>query len=164
MISVIGVTIGTAALIIVLSVFNGFENLILRLYNSFDPDIKITKVEGKSFHLDSFPLQELRSLNGVLYVTEVLEENALVKYRDKQTLVSIKGVSDEFEKMTGLDTMMSEGKFLLKKADPQIAEVSLMQLDKYLLNTYLRNPRDRRDITPSIQTSAIPPTNRLSRA
>ena len=117
MISVVGVTIGTAALIIVLSVFNGFENLILRLYNSFDPDLKISKVEGKSFDLRSFPQHELKSLDGVLYVTEVLEENALVKYRDKQTIVSIKGVSDVFEKMTGIDTMISEGEFLLKKGD-----------------------------------------------
>ncbi len=123
MISVIGVTIGTAALIIVLSVFNGFENLILRLYNSFDPDMKISKVEGKSFHLRTFPLHELQSMDGVLYVTQVLEENALVKYHDKQTIVTIKGVSDEFEKMTGIDTMMSDGTFLLKNGDLDFAVV-----------------------------------------
>ncbi len=123
MISVIGVMIGTAALIIVLSVFNGFENLILRLYNSFDPDLKISAVEGKSFQLNTFPLQELRNLNGVMYVTEVLEENALVKYHDKQTIVTIKGVSDEFEKMTGIDTMIVEGGYLLKKGDLDFAVV-----------------------------------------
>ncbi len=123
MISVVGVTIGTAALIIVLSVFNGFENLILRLYNSFDPDLKISKVEGKSFDLKSFPIHELKSLDGVLYLSEVLEENALVKYKDKQTIVSIKGVSDVFEKMTGIDTMISEGEFLLKKGDLNFAVV-----------------------------------------
>ena len=56
MISVTGVMIGTAALIIVLSVFNGFETLILRLYNSFDPDLKISVVQGKSFSLEHFPM------------------------------------------------------------------------------------------------------------
>lgn len=123
MISVVGVTVGTAALIIVLSVFNGFEDLILRLYNSFDPDLKISKVEGKSFPLNSFPLEELKKMDAVMYVTEVLEENALVKYHDKQTIVSIKGVSDEFEKMTGIDTMLSEGSFVLKKGDLDFALV-----------------------------------------
>ena len=123
MISVVGVTIGTAALIIVLSVFNGFENLILRLYNSFDPDLKISKVEGKSFHLNTFPVHELKSIDGVLYVTEVLEENALIKYRTKQSIVSIKGVSDEFVKMTGIDSMMSEGKFKLTQGDIDFAVV-----------------------------------------
>ncbi len=123
MISVVGVMIGTAALIIVLSVFNGFESLILRLYNSFDPDLKISLVEGKTFSVNDFPLQELRSMEGVGYVTEVLEENALVKYRDKQTIVTIKGVSDDFEAMTGIDTMIVDGKYLLKEGDLDYALV-----------------------------------------
>lgn len=123
MISVVGVMIGTAALIIVLSVFNGFESLILRLYNSFDPDLKISLVEGKTFSINDFPLQELRSMEGVGYVTEVLEENALVKYRDKQTIVTIKGVSDDFEAMTGIDTMIVDGKYLLKDGDLDYALV-----------------------------------------
>ncbi|HNS12151.1 MAG TPA: ABC transporter permease [Bacteroidia bacterium] len=134
MISVLGVTIGTAALIIVLSVFNGFEDLILRLYNSFDPDIKISKVEGKSFHLNSFPLQQLREIDGVQYVSEVLEENALVKYRDKQTIVSIKGVNDEFEQMTGIDSMIAEGEFKLKHGDLDFAIVGAGIAYKLQLN------------------------------
>jgi len=117
MISVTGVTIGTAALIIILSVFNGFENLIHKLYNSFDPDLKITKTEGKSFLTSGFPLEEIKKIDGVMHLTEVLEENALVRYRDKQTIVTLKGVTDEFAKMSGVDSMIFEGKYLLTEGD-----------------------------------------------
>lgn len=122
-VSVFGVMIGTAALIIVLSVFNGFETLILRLYNSFDPDLKISAVHGKSFSLDHFPLKKIEQLNDIAYVTKVVEENALVKYRDKQYIVTIKGVSDEFEHMTGIDSMMADGEFLLHRGDTDFAVV-----------------------------------------
>ncbi|HRH64922.1 MAG TPA: ABC transporter permease [Bacteroidia bacterium] len=123
MISVVGVMIGTAALIIVLSVFNGFETLIVRMYNSFDPDLKISAVRGKSFSLENFPLEKLEQLNGVAFVTRVVEENALVKYRDKQYIITIKGVSDEFPKMTGIDSMLADGQFLLHRGDTDYAVV-----------------------------------------
>jgi len=121
MISVIGVLIGTAALVIVLSVFNGFENLIVKLYNSFDPDFKITLAEGKSFRVDELSAASLRKINGVAYVTSVLEENALVRFRDKQTIVTLKGVSEDFERMTGIDSMIVDGKFQLMNADTDFA-------------------------------------------
>lgn len=123
MISATGVMIGTAALIIVLSVFNGFETLILNLYNSFEPDLKISVAHGKSFSLENFPLQKLEQINGVAYVTKVVEENALVKYRDKQYIITIKGVSDEFQKMTGIDSMIADGQFLLHRGDTEYAVV-----------------------------------------
>src|ERR1043165_3769188 len=74
-ISVIGVTIGTCALVVVLSVFNGLEELVSSLYNTFDPEIKIQAAEGKTFDLKSFPLEQLRSINGIQYVAQSLEEN-----------------------------------------------------------------------------------------
>ena len=64
-ISAVGVLSGTAALIIVLSVFNGMENLVVNSFNSFNPDLKITLKEGKSFAMDSFPLEKLRKIDGV---------------------------------------------------------------------------------------------------
>ena len=112
-ISVVSITIGTAALIIVLSVFNGFEDLITRLYNSFDPDIKVTAAHGKAFERAWIPFEQLKKIDGVKGITEVVEENGLIKYRDKQTLATIKGVSTDFEKNTGLDSMMADGKFIL---------------------------------------------------
>jgi lipoprotein-releasing system permease protein len=112
-ISVVGVTVGTMALIVVLSVFNGFESLISSLFNSFNPDLKITATKGKTFHYTDFPLEEIKAIPGVFILTEVVEENALLKYRDKQYIATIKGVSEEFERMSGLDTMLINGSFML---------------------------------------------------
>ena len=78
MISVVGVTIGTMALIIVLSVFNGFEKLVVSLFDSFNPDIQITLREGKSFPGTDIPQNLLKEMPGVVYLTEVMEENALM--------------------------------------------------------------------------------------
>ena len=122
-ISSIGVMIGTAALIIVLSVFNGFEDLILRLYNSFDPDLRIELVAGKSFEQNKINIDQLKKIDGVAFVDEVVEESALVKYHDKQYIIKLKGVSKDFEKMTGLDSMIVAGSFLLQSGDTDYALV-----------------------------------------
>ncbi|MFH1296495.1 MAG: FtsX-like permease family protein [Bacteroidota bacterium] len=116
-ISVAGVTIGTMALIVVLSVFNGFEQLVVSLFNSFNPDIQITLREGKNFPAAAIPQELLKEIPGVLYLTEVLEENALMKYKDKQAIVTLKGVGKEYQRMTGVDTMMAEGRFLLQSGE-----------------------------------------------
>jgi lipoprotein-releasing system permease protein len=114
LISVVGVTVGTMALIIVLSVFNGFEKLVLSLFNSFNPDLVISLNEGKTFRMDDIPAEEIRRIPGVLYLSETVEENALMKYRDKQYIVTLKGVSNDFSKMTPIDSMITEGKFVLE--------------------------------------------------
>ncbi|MDD5570210.1 MAG: FtsX-like permease family protein [Bacteroidales bacterium] len=114
LISVIGVMVGTMALIIVLSVFNGFESVVISLFNSFDPDIKITAKLGKTFNPNEIPVGKIKKLNGVIYYTNVLEENALLKYRDKQYIATIKGVEYDFKKMSKLDTMMVGGSFILE--------------------------------------------------
>ena len=123
LISVVGVMIGTAALIIVLSVFNGFENLIERLYNSFDADLRVEASRGKLFNVEDTKLDQLRALPGVHFVNEVVEEKALVKYRDKQYIATLKGVSDSFAASTGLDTMMTDGRLLLQSGDTNFAVV-----------------------------------------
>lgn len=113
-ISIGGVCIGTMALVIVLSAFNGISALVFGLYNTFDPDIKITPKEGKTFVIDPASAEKIKKLEGVAYYTEVLQENALLKYDDKQVIATIKGVSDDFVKMTRLDTVTREGEFLLQ--------------------------------------------------
>lgn len=123
LISVLGVMIGTGALIIVLSVFNGFEKLVVSLYNSFDPDIKVTLNEGKTFDANEISIESLKKINGVRYITRVLEENALVKYGEKQYIITIKGVSDEFKQSSGLDSMITDGQFLLHNGDVDYAIV-----------------------------------------
>lgn len=112
-ISVAGVTVGAMALIIVLSVFNGFETLIVSLFNSFNPDLVITAKKGKTFTMSTFPAEEVMALSGVFAMTEVVEENALLKYRNNQYLVTIKGVSEDIVKTSGLDSMIVEGSFKL---------------------------------------------------
>jgi len=117
-ISQIGITVGTMALIIVLSVFNGFEKVVISLYNSFDPDLKITAIEGKYFELEKSRLEKIKSLEGVLRISPVIEENALIKYKEQQTIATLKGMSDDYFRSTGMDSMVVLG-------DPVLFEDSL---------------------------------------
>jgi lipoprotein-releasing system permease protein len=92
----IGVAVGTMALVIVLSVFNGLEDLIRGLYASFDADLKIESTLGKSFSADPEWIVSISKIPGVDVVTEVIEDNALFKYRDYQHLARLKGVSENY--------------------------------------------------------------------
>ena len=114
-ISVIGVTVGTMALVIVLSVFNGFDSVVKSLFSTFDPDFKISVAEGKTFIPDPGELERIRSLDGVEAVSEVLEENVLLLYDERQHIATIKGVDDYFADVTGLDSMIYEGSMTLKE-------------------------------------------------
>ena len=95
-ISMIGVAIGTMALVIVMSVFNGLEDLIKSLFASFDAELKIEVAEGKSFLTNEEWLDSIRNLEGVAILTEVIEDNALLDYNGNQMVARIKGVSDNF--------------------------------------------------------------------
>lgn len=116
-ISVVGVTVGTMALIIVLSVFNGFEGLVRSLFNTFDPDLKITLAEGKTFSPTELTEQEIKNIPGIIRYTEVLEETALLKYQNRQALVTVKGVDEDFEQLSGLDTMIIQGDLFLQNGN-----------------------------------------------
>lgn len=115
-ISVAGITIGTMALIIVLSVFNGLESLIRSLFNSFDPDLRITLVEGKTFSPDQPGLLQVAQHPSVAVFSEVLEENALIDYRGRQVIVTIRGVSSNYNELTGIDSLITDGSFTLYDA------------------------------------------------
>ncbi|MBK0404235.1 ABC transporter permease [Adhaeribacter sp. BT258] len=114
-ISMIGVAVGTMALIIVLSVFNGIEDLIRSLYGSFDPDLKITAVEGKNFEVTPEFLKNISGIKGVDLVSETVEDNALLRYQDRQMIVKLKGVSDNYFLQNGIDSSLTEGNANLKK-------------------------------------------------
>ena len=122
-ISVFGVAVGTIALIVVLSVFNGFDDLIKSLYSSFDPEIKITPAEGKTFVPHSASFDTLRQMEGIMFFSEVIEENALLRYGEKQYIATIKGIDDQFSNVTGIDTMIVEGEFILYKKNRPYAIV-----------------------------------------
>ena len=108
-----GVATGTAALIIILSVFNGFDDLLKRLYNSFDPDIKIIATQGKTFEANSDLLNKLDGSNIIDLYSLCIEENAMLEYGEKQIIATIKGVDDNYQSVTGLDTMIVNGIFQL---------------------------------------------------
>lgn len=114
-ISILGITIGTMALIVILSVFNGFEDLITSLYHSYNPDIKITAERGKTFHPEEASIDSLRALEGVVYLTEVIEDNALLKYGRRQHIVTLKGVRPDYGKAKDLDTLIIDGQFMLEE-------------------------------------------------
>ncbi len=115
-ISVAGVTVGTMALIIVLSVFNGLETLVRSIFNTFDPDLKITAVEGKTFIPDTAKLSLLSNISGVACYSQCVEENALLRYGDKQYVAAIRGVDGNFAQVTGIDSSMWDGEFILRSS------------------------------------------------
>ena len=112
-VSVVGVGIGTVALVIVMSVFNGFEDLTKMLFSTFDPDLKITVAAGKNFTVDSAKLRLLQADPDVLTFSQTVEENVMVQYGDQQEIAVMKGVDHRYHSVTGIDTMMYEGNFEL---------------------------------------------------
>ena len=111
----VGIAFSTAALIIVLSVFNGLEGLLRSLYTSFDPEIKIELVKGKSFEVREEFLSKIKSIHGVGIVTEVIEDYAYVRYRDADMVVTMKGVSDNFIDQHRLDDHLVDGELVLRE-------------------------------------------------
>jgi lipoprotein-releasing system permease protein len=131
-VSVAGVTVGTMALIIILSVFNGLEKMVNGIFNTFDPDIKITAIEGKTFTPDSITLKSLSEIPGIASWSLTLEENALLKYGDRQYIATIKGVDDNYEGVTQIDSSMFEGKFNLKSSTGRPLAIPGLGVARYL--------------------------------
>lgn len=114
-ISVCGVALATLAMVCTLSVFNGFQDMVAGFFTAFDPQLKITVREGKVFLPDEASLRRVRALPEVEVWTETLEENAMVQYKDRQVMAVIKGVDNNFEQLTSIDSLLyGTGKFILK--------------------------------------------------
>lgn len=122
-ISMVGVLIGSAALIIILSVFNGFEDVILSLYSNFSPEIKIEPRLGKTFDPNTVYFNALRHDPKVFSYTEVLQEKALIKYDGKPFIGTVMGVSDDFLKNPQLDSTIQSGSFTLKMDNQDFAVI-----------------------------------------
>lgn len=108
------VTLVTASLVIILSVFNGMEDLIRHLFDSFDPQLKIESTLGKSFPVNEKLLQSIRKIDGVWHLTEVIEDNAMVAYKDQKDVVRLKGVSNDFLLDHRMDSAIIDGKLILE--------------------------------------------------
>jgi len=117
-IAVFGIAIGTAALILVLSVFNGFEDLISGLFQKFNPDVRITPTTGKTFKLDSTVMLHLRKVNGVSGISATLEELALFDYKNSQTFGVLKGVDANYTAVTSIAGSIIEGDYNIGLQDP----------------------------------------------
>ncbi|TWW01823.1 FtsX-like permease family protein [Chitinophaga pinensis] len=111
-VSVSAIAVGAGALIVILSVFNGFEGLVKSLYSTFYPSVKISAVSGKSITLTPAQLKKIAGVKGVAYMTEVIEEKAVLRYgQGDQTIAILKGVDSNYNKVAAVDKSMSRGKF-----------------------------------------------------
>lgn len=117
LISVCGIAVATTALICALSVFNGFTSVAERTFNSFDPELQITPLEGKVFSPKDIDLEELRKIESIDIIAESLEENALLKYSDRQKPILFKGVSEEFSSLADIEKLLIDGQFQLRTGD-----------------------------------------------
>lgn len=97
-----------------LSVFNGFNGLVEGMFNSFDPELKITAVKGKVFDSQDDKIKTIKNLSEIAVFSESLEDNVLVKYRDRQVPATLKGVSDNFGTLTKIDSILIDGEFKLR--------------------------------------------------
>jgi len=113
MISASGIAIGTAALIIILSVYNGFEDLIRSLYSTHECDLLIIPAAGKSFDPGTADFEKVREMVEIRHFCEIVQENLFVKYNQEESVATIKGVDSVFQSFTGLRNYMSEGEFSL---------------------------------------------------
>lgn len=108
-----GVAIGTMALILVLSVFNGFEELFLGFFDNLNPDARVVPARGKTFAVDDEMIADLRSFTGVRAVSRTLEETAMFSYAGRQTVGRIKGVDSLYLTINGIDSLVREGEYRL---------------------------------------------------
>ena len=130
-ISVVGVAVATMALVVTLSVFNGFHDLVASFLTSFDPQLKVTPVKGKAVAADDPRLTSIRELPQVDVATECLEDQALIIYNGRQAMVTLKGVDDNFDQLTHInEILIGEGQFELHAADMHYGLIGIRLADQ----------------------------------
>jgi lipoprotein-releasing system permease protein len=134
-ISVLGVFVGSAALIIILSVFNGFEEVVLKMYNTFTPEVVIAPAGGKTFDPGAAIFEQVKKDPRIYSYTEVLAENALLRYGNRQSVGLVKGVSDQYLKNQSLDTITVQGSFVLENTAGSQAVIGSAIQNYLMINT-----------------------------
>ncbi len=137
-ISMFGISIGAAALLLILSVFNGFEDLLKSLYNAIYTDLKVFPIEGKYFTPDSADLATIKAWPEIQAVSLTLEETALLDYQGSQDICTLKGVDDSFRKVTDIDSVLLDGDFTLHQGDVSLAILGAGLASR--LNVNFQNP------------------------
>ena len=115
------IALTTAALVIILSAMNGLTGVVANLYNAIEPDIKIMPVNGKFFEADENFLSKIKLVQGIHLISKSIHDNALIKHGDKQAIVTIKGVDENFKSVTRFDSVIKEGTFQLKHGTDRFA-------------------------------------------
>jgi lipoprotein-releasing system permease protein len=116
-VSILGLSIGSAALILILSVFNGFESVLTGLFDSFNPQIKVMPASGKYFTLDEDTISMIQAIPEVAHVSRTIEETALIEYKGIQEVGIIKGVDDQYRSVTRIDSSLRSGRLVLDDPD-----------------------------------------------
>lgn len=156
-ISIVAIMIGTTALILVLSVFNGFEGLVKSLYSSFYTDLKVKPVSGKTIIITPEQLQQLKGVKGIKNFSLVVEEKALVQNGDFQSVIYLKGVDDQYRYVTGVADHLVKGEYDLgTESEPKLivgtgVESALgIQSDRniFILKIYLPRKSSTEQIDP----------------
>lgn len=128
MVSVCGVVVATIALVCALSVLNGFVTLVSSMLSNFDPELKVTPRYGKVFNASDKALSEVEALPEINIFSKVIQDNALIRYRDRQTVATIKGVDESFAKLTHIDSILIDSRdntFLLKDEVANYANIGV---------------------------------------
>ncbi len=171
LISMIGIAIGAAALLLILSVFNGFEDLLKGLYNAIYTDLKVYPVEGKVFVPDSVDLATIRSWPEIEALSLTLEETALLDYGGNQDICTLKGVDEEFRRVTNIDSVVLDGEFLLKHGQAELAilgaglaqRLNIDHLNPYeKLGIYVPNRKQRGPLDKPFKEQSTFPVGRFS--
>jgi ABC-type lipoprotein release transport system permease subunit len=153
--------VATVAMVCVLSVLNGFEDLVASMFNNFDPELKITPAKGKVFEPDNTAFLSIREMPEIEFCTEVLQENVIVHYHGRQEVAVAKGVSDGFQQMVNIDSLLIDGEFKLRDGDVNCAILGIGLSSALGIRTGFVDPleiyapvRDRR-INPSNPASSF---------
>ena len=140
-ISIIAIAITTGALIVILSAMNGLTGAVAGLYNTFEPDLKITAAKGKYFKADEAFMNSIKGIEGIKVLSKTFSDKALLKHNEKQTLVTVKGVDENFTKVTSVDSSIVEGIYALNdssrhivlgKGIASILQVNIMEFSSQL--------------------------------
>ncbi|WP_421830024.1 ABC transporter permease [Larkinella sp.] len=137
LVSMLGVGVGTMALVVVLSVFNGMEELNRMIFKTFEADLTVAPAQGKRLTVSPALLQNIRKNGEVLLITQVIEDNALARYREGQTVVKLKGIDNSYLQRRQLDTALVEGKLRLQENGVDYALVA-----EGVRNALLISPED----------------------
>ena len=140
LVSVCGIAIASMALVCVLSVFNGFQDLIASLFSTIDPQIKVTPIQGKTFDASDPAIQEMAQWPEIVQISPVIEENVLLIYGDRQVPALLKGVTNQYEKQTRIDDIIIDGHFLLHDTVTDYATIGVGLANSLATGAGFRRP------------------------